>query len=190
MMQGFGVHTFRFVDSEGRGTFVKFHWTPVLGTHSLQWDEAQKIQGKDPDFNRRDLWEAIAEGAYPEFELGVQLVPESDEFAFDIDLLDATKIIPEEEVPVRPVGKMVLTHNPSNFTTRRRSRATRSGSGPRASRNGAARVAGDGDGLTEDRGVISAAGTDGSLPQVFVDSFCTALGKHRSWERPTAAVPA
>lgn len=115
MMQGFGVHTFRLVNAEGRGTFVKFHWTPVLGTHSLEWDECQKIQGKDPDFNRRDLWEAIESGSYPEYELGVQLVPESDEFAFDFDLLDATKIIPEEEVPVRPVGKMVLNHNPDNF---------------------------------------------------------------------------
>lgn len=115
MMQGFGVHTFRLVDAEGRGTFVKFHWTPVLGTHSLQWDEAQKIAGKDPDFNRRDLWESIEKGAYPEYELGVQLVPESDEHAFDFDLLDATKIIPEEQVPVRPVGKMVLNRNPDNF---------------------------------------------------------------------------
>ncbi|HEU0086163.1 MAG TPA: catalase [Pseudonocardiaceae bacterium] len=115
MMQGFGVHTFRLVNAEGQGTFVKFHWTPVLGTHSLQWDECQKIQGKDPDFNRRDLWEAIETGAYPEYELGVQLVAESDEFAFDFDLLDATKIIPEEQVPVRPVGKMVLNRNPDNF---------------------------------------------------------------------------
>ncbi len=115
MMQGFGVHTFRLVDAQGHGTFVKFHWTPVLGTHSLQWDECQKIQGKDPDFNRRDLWESIETGAYPEYELGVQLVPESDEFAFDFDLLDATKIIPEEQVPVRPVGKMVLNRNPDNF---------------------------------------------------------------------------
>lgn len=115
MMQGFGVHTFRLVDSEGRGTFVKFHWKPMLGVHSLQWDEAQKIQGKDPDYNRRDLWEAVATGAYPEYELGVQIIPESDEFAFDVDLLDPTKIIPEEEVPVRPVGKMVLNRNPDNF---------------------------------------------------------------------------
>ncbi|MBP2368558.1 catalase [Pseudonocardia parietis] len=114
-MQGFGVHTFRFVNADGQGTFVKFHWTPVLGTHSLVWDEAQKIQGKDPDFNRRDLWEAIEKGAFPEYELGVQLVPESDEHNFDFDLLDATKIIPEEQVPVRPVGKMVLNRNPDNF---------------------------------------------------------------------------
>ena len=115
MMQGFGVHTFRLVNAEGVGTFVKFHWTPKLGTHSLVWDEAQKIAGKDPDFNRRDLWEAIEVGAFPEWELGVQLVPESEEFAFDFDLLDATKIIPEERVPVRPVGQLVLDRNPDNF---------------------------------------------------------------------------
>jgi catalase len=115
MMQGFGVHTFRLVNEEGHGTFVKFHWRPKLGTHSLVWDETQKIAGKDPDFNRRDLWEAIEAGAYPEWELGVQLVPESDEHAFDFDLLDATKIIPEEQVPVRPVGRLVLDRNPDNF---------------------------------------------------------------------------
>ena len=115
MMQGFGVHTFRLVNADGEGTFVKFHWRPKLGTHSLIWDEAQKIAGKDPDFNRRDLWDAIEAGQYPEWELGVQLVPESDEFSFDFDLLDATKIIPEEQVPVRPVGKMVLNRNPDNF---------------------------------------------------------------------------
>ncbi|PRX48613.1 catalase [Prauserella shujinwangii] len=115
MMQGFGVHTFRLVNAEGKGTFVKFHWKPVLGTHSLVWDETQKIAGKDPDFNRRDLWDAIEAGQYPEWELGVQLVEEDDEFSFDFDLLDATKIIPEEEVPVRPVGRMVLDRNPDNF---------------------------------------------------------------------------
>ncbi|MGW2640508.1 catalase [Streptomyces sp. NPDC001348] len=115
MMQGFGVHTFRFVDAEGRGTFVKFHWTPKPGVHSLVWDEAQECQGRDPDFNRRDLWQAIEAGEYPEWELGVQLVPEEDEFAFDFDLLDATKIIPEEQVPVRPIGRMVLNRNPENF---------------------------------------------------------------------------
>ncbi|SDK24218.1 catalase [Streptomyces indicus] len=115
MMQGFGVHTFRFVNAEGRGTFVKFHWKPKLGVHSLVWDEAQECQGRDPDFNRRDLWDAIASGAYPEYELGVQLVPEEDEFNFDFDLLDPTKIIPEEQVPVRPVGRMVLDRNPDNF---------------------------------------------------------------------------
>jgi len=115
MMQGFGVHTFRLVNARGEGTFVKFHWTPTLGVHSLVWDECQKIAGKDPDFNRRDLWEAIESGNYPEFELGVQLVPESEEFNFPFDLLDATKIIPEEQVPVQPVGKMVLNRNPDNF---------------------------------------------------------------------------
>ncbi|ORA82964.1 catalase HPII [Mycolicibacter kumamotonensis] len=115
MMQGFGVHTFRFVSAKGQGTFVKFHWKPKLGVHSLVWDECQKIAGKDPDFNRRDLWDAIEAGQYPEWELGVQLVPESDEFSFDFDLLDATKIIPEEQVPVRPVGRMVLNRNPDNF---------------------------------------------------------------------------
>lgn len=115
MMQGFGVHTFRFVNSNGEGTFVKFHWKPRLGVHSFIWDECQKVAGKDPDFNRRDLWDAIEAGQYPEYELGVQLVPESEEFNFDFDLLDATKIIPEEQVPVRPVGKMVLNRNPDNF---------------------------------------------------------------------------
>ncbi|MDT0442468.1 catalase [Streptomyces johnsoniae] len=115
MMQGFGVHTFRFVNAEGRGTFVKFHWRPVLGTHSLVWEEAQTIAGKDPDYNRRDLWDAIERGDYPEFELAVQLVPEDDEFRFDFDLLDPTKIIPEETVPLRPIGKMVLDRNPDNF---------------------------------------------------------------------------
>jgi catalase len=115
MMQGFGVHTFRLVNAQGVGTFVKFHCKPVLGTHSLVWDETQKIAGKDPDFNRRDLWEAIQTGNYPEWELGVQLVPEADEHRFDFDLLDATKIIPEEQVPVRPVGRLVLDRNPDNF---------------------------------------------------------------------------
>ncbi|MGW0176338.1 catalase [Rhodococcus sp. NPDC003322] len=115
MMQGFGVHTFRLVDHDGRGTFVKFHWRPLLGVHSLLWEECQQIAGKDPDFNRRDLWESIESGSFPEWELGVQLVPESDENAFAFDLLDATKLIPEEVVPVLPVGRMVLNRNPDNF---------------------------------------------------------------------------
>jgi catalase len=115
MMEGFGVHTFRLVNAKGEGTFVKFHWKPRLGVHSLVWDECQKVAGKDPDFNRRDLWDCIEAGQYPEWELGVQLVPESDEFEFAFDLLDATKIIPEEQVPVRRVGKMVLNRNPDNF---------------------------------------------------------------------------
>ncbi|MGW2374276.1 catalase [Kitasatospora sp. NPDC001683] len=115
MMQGFGVHTFRLVDRTGRGTFVKFHWKPVLGVCSQVWDEAQLTAGRDPDFHRRDLWEAIAAGDFPEYELGVQLIPEEDEFAFPFDLLDPTKLVPEELVPVRPVGRMVLDRNPQNF---------------------------------------------------------------------------
>ena len=115
MMQGFGVHTFRLVNEAGESTFVKFHWTPVLGVHSVVWDEAQKISGKDPDFHRRDLWDAIEAGMFPEYELGVQLVPEADEMNFDFDLLDATKIIPEDLVPIQPVGKLTLNRNPDNF---------------------------------------------------------------------------
>ncbi|MBD1396514.1 catalase [Pontibacter sp. JH31] len=115
MMQGFGVHTFRFINEAGKSRFVKFHWRPMLGTHSMVWDEAQKMAGKDPDWLRRDLWEAIEMGEYPEFELAVQLVEEEDEFMFDFDLLDATKLIPEELVPLTPVGKMVLNRNPDNF---------------------------------------------------------------------------
>ncbi|QQG97270.1 catalase [Mycobacteroides chelonae] len=115
MMQGFGVHTFRLVNESGEGIFVKFHWKPTLGVHSLLWDECQQIAGKDPDYNRRDLWDSIESGQYPEWELGVQLVPESDEFRFPFDLLDATKLIPEEQVPVQPVGRMVLDRNPDNF---------------------------------------------------------------------------
>ncbi|MCW2567533.1 MAG: Catalase [Mycobacterium sp.] len=115
MMQGFGVHTFRFVNAEGRSTFVKFHWRPELGTHSLVWDETQKIAGKDPDFNRRDLFEAIDTGHFPTYELCVQLVEEGRENDFDFDLLDPTKIIPEEQVPLQAIGKMVLDRNPENF---------------------------------------------------------------------------
>jgi catalase len=115
MMEGFGVHTFRFVNDAGRSSFVKFHWKPLQGIHSVVWDEAQKISGKDPDFHRRDLWDAIAGGDFPEWELGVQIVPEADEEKFDFDLLDATKIIPEELVPVRRVGRLTLNRNPDNF---------------------------------------------------------------------------
>lgn len=115
MMEGFGVHTFRFVNEEGKSRFVKFHWKPLLGVHSVLWDEAQKISGKNPDFHRMDLWNAIEEGNSPEFELGVQLVPEEDEHKFDFDLLDPTKIIPEELVPVKKIGKMTLNRNPDNF---------------------------------------------------------------------------
>src|SRR5687767_890611 len=115
MMQGFGVHTFRFVNAEGESTFVKFHWSPMAGTHSLVWDEAVKISGADPDFHRRDLWEAIEAGAYPEYELAVQVFTEKDAERFSFDVLDATKIIPEELVPLRPIGRMVLNRNPDNF---------------------------------------------------------------------------
>jgi catalase len=115
MMEGFGVHTFRFVNEQGDARFVKFHWKPLLGLHSVVWDEAQKISGKDPDFHRRDLWEAIENGAFPEWELGVQIVEEKDELAFDFDLLDATKIIPEELVPVQRIGRLTLNRNPDNF---------------------------------------------------------------------------
>lgn len=115
MMEGFGVHTFRFINAEGQSNFVKFHWKPLLGVHSVAWDEAQNISGKDPDFHRRDLWEAIESGAFPEYELGVQVIPEEDEFKFDFDLLDPTKLIPEELVPVQKIGKMTLNRNPDNF---------------------------------------------------------------------------
>lgn len=114
MMEGFGVHTFRLINEEGKIHFVKFHWKPKLGVHSLVWDEAQKISGKDPDFHRRDLWEAIERGDYVEFELGVQMIEEKDEFMFDFDILDSTKIWPEEEVPVKIIGKMTLNRNVDN----------------------------------------------------------------------------
>lgn len=115
MMEGFGVHTFRFINAKGESNFVKFHWKPLLGVHSVAWDEAQTISGKDPDFHRRDLWDAIESGAFPEWELGLQIIPEADEFKFDFDLLDPTKLIPEELVPVERVGKMTLNLNPDNF---------------------------------------------------------------------------
>jgi catalase len=115
MMEGFGVHTFRFINERGKARFVKFHWKPLLGLHAVLWDEAQKISGKDPDFHRRDLWEAIENGDYPEWELGVQIVEEKDEHKFAFDLLDPTKIIPEELVPVQKIGRMVLNKNPENF---------------------------------------------------------------------------
>ena len=114
-MQGFGVHTFRMVNAEGASVFVKFHWTPKAGTHSLVWDEAVKISGADPDYHRRDLWERIESGAVPEYELGLQVFTEEQAEQFSFDILDATKIVPEELVPVRPVGRMVLNRNPDNF---------------------------------------------------------------------------
>jgi catalase len=115
MMEGFGIHTFRLVDARGAARFVKFHWKPKLGVHSVLWDEALKISGKDPDFHRRDLWEAIAAGAYPEWELGLQVIDEADEHKFAFDLLDPTKLVPEEQVPVERVGRLVLDRNPENF---------------------------------------------------------------------------
>src|SRR6186713_2546531 len=115
MMQGFGVHTFRLVNDQGKSVFCKFHWNPVAGTHSLDWDEAVKISGADPDFHRRDLWEAIEAGAYPEWELGLQIFTEEQAEKFSFDVLDPTKIVPEELVPVRTVGRMVLNRNPDNF---------------------------------------------------------------------------
>lgn len=114
-MEGFGIHTFRMINAEGKATFVRFHWKPVAGKASLVWDEAQKLTGRDPDFHRRELWESIEAGDFPEYELGLQLIPEEDEFKFDFDLLDPTKLIPEELVPVQLVGKMVLNRNPDNF---------------------------------------------------------------------------
>ncbi|GEC73285.1 catalase [Flavobacterium flevense] len=115
MMEGFGIHTFRLINKEGVSHFVKFHWKPKLGVHSVLWDEAVKISGADSDFHRRDLWDAIEAGQYPEWELGIQVVAENDEFKFDFDLLDPTKLIPEELVPVQIIGKMTLNRNPENF---------------------------------------------------------------------------
>ncbi len=115
MMEGFGVHTFRLINAAGQASFVKFHWKPVKGVHSLVWDESQKLMGKDADFHRRDLFESIERGDFPQWELGVQIVPEADEFKFDFDLLDPTKLIPEELVPVRRVGRMTLNRNTDNY---------------------------------------------------------------------------
>ncbi len=115
MMEGFGIHTFRLINEKGEGHFVKFHWKPLLGVHSVTWDEAVKINGADSDFHRRDLWDAIEAGQFPEWELCFQIVPEADEHKYDFDLLDATKLIPEELVPVQKVGKMTLNRNPDNF---------------------------------------------------------------------------
>jgi catalase len=114
-MEGFGVHTFRLVNARGKSTFVKFHWKPKLGLQSVVWNEAVKINGADPDFHRRDLWSAIQAGNCPEWELGFQLFDEkfADQFAFDV--LDATKIIPEEEIPVKKVGRLVLDRCVDNF---------------------------------------------------------------------------
>jgi len=115
MMEGFGIHSYRFINAEGKSTFVRFHWKPVNGVQSLIWDEAVKISGADPDYNRRDLYESIDNGKFPEWEFGVQLFTEEEAEKFPFDHLDATKLIPEELVPVKIVGKMVLNRNPDNF---------------------------------------------------------------------------
>lgn len=114
-MEGFGVHTFRLIDKQDKSRFVKFHWKPLAGTCSLIWDEAQKLWGRDPDFNRRGMWEDISNGDFIEWELGIQVIEEEDEHSFDFDILDPTKLIPEELVPVTPIGKMVLNRNPDNY---------------------------------------------------------------------------
>jgi catalase len=115
MMDGFGVNTYRLVNEAGKSFFVKFHWRAMLGAHSLAWDESQKIAGKDPDFHRRDLWDAIEMGDFPEYEFSIQVISDGEEKKFDFDILDPTKIWPEELVPRIPVGKMVLNRNPDNF---------------------------------------------------------------------------
>ena len=115
MMEGFGIHTFRLVNADGRSTYVKFHWKPALGVHSLVWNEAQKIAGVDPDFHRRDLADAITAGQFPQWDLGVQLLSEADIARVSFDILDATKLWPEEVVPVQRVGTMTLNRNPYNY---------------------------------------------------------------------------
>ncbi|WP_068264787.1 catalase [Janibacter limosus] len=116
MMEGFGIHTFRLVNEAGETSLVKFHWKPKLGVHSLVWDEAQLVNGADPDFHRRDLADAIEAGAFPEWELGIQVMPDSEDQTHEgIDLLDPTKIVPEELVPVQPIGRLQLNANPTNY---------------------------------------------------------------------------
>ena len=117
MIEGFGIHTYRLVNAQGQSCFVRFHWKPVYGTYSLIWDESQALTGRDPDFHRKDLWQAIEAGDYPEWELGLQIIKEEDEHKFGFDILDATKLIPEAVVPVEIVGKMTLNRNPDNFFT-------------------------------------------------------------------------
>ncbi|MER2163464.1 MAG: catalase [Psychrobacter alimentarius] len=115
MMEGFGIHSYRLIDKDGKSTFVRFHWKPVLGVQSTTWDEAVKISGADPDYHRRDLFESIDNEMYPEWEFGVQLFTEEEADNFPFDHLDATKLIPEELVPVKIIGKMVLNRNVDNF---------------------------------------------------------------------------
>ena len=115
MMEGFGVHTYRLVNAKGKSSFVKFHWKPLLGVHSLVWDEAVKLAGQDPDFHRRNMFESIEQGNAFEWELGIQVLAQEDEMKFDFDILDATKIWPEDLIPVQRVGKMTLNRNPDNY---------------------------------------------------------------------------
>ncbi len=115
MMEGFGVHSFRLVNAHGASHLVKLQWRPRLGCHGLAWDEARRLAGEDPDFHRRDLWDAIARDAFPEWELGLQMVEEDKADSLGIDLLDCTKLVPQELVPVQWVGKLVLNRNPDNF---------------------------------------------------------------------------
>jgi len=115
MMEGFGIHSYKLINAEGKSHFVRFHWKPTCGAASLIWDEAQVLTGRDPDFHRRELWESIEAGDYPEYELGLQIIPEEDEHKYDFDILDPTKLIPESLVPVQIVGKMVLDRNPDNY---------------------------------------------------------------------------
>jgi catalase len=116
MMEGFGVHTFRLTAPDGSTSLVKFHWKPALGVHSLTWEEAQRLGGADPDYHRRDLYDAIEAGAHPEWELGIQVFDDTEEQLFEgIDLLDPTKIVPEERAEVQPIGRLTLDRNPTNF---------------------------------------------------------------------------
>ncbi|KAI2637454.1 catalase-domain-containing protein [Xylaria nigripes] len=117
MMQGFGVNTFTLINKKGERHFVKFHFTPELGVHSLVWDEALKLNGQDPDYHRKDLWDAIEKGAYPKWKFGIQTIPEFKEHDFDFDILDATKLWPEDLVPVRYIGELELNRNPDEFFT-------------------------------------------------------------------------
>lgn len=117
MMQGFGVNTWSLVNSKGERHFVKFHWTPDLGVWSMMWDEALKLGGQDPDFHRKDLYEAIENGMYPKWSFGIQVIPESREDDFDFDVLDSTKVWPEDQIPVRYIGEMTLNRNPDEYFT-------------------------------------------------------------------------
>ena len=114
-LSGFGVNTFVLVNGEGKRSYVKFHWTPHLGTHSLVWDECLKINGQDPDYHRRDLYDAIKAGAYPKWELGVQIIPIEDEDKLPYDILDCTKYVPEEDYPIKNIGTMELNRNVTDY---------------------------------------------------------------------------